>query len=164
MIRRRSSTPWRRPREGASRERDLILPDVNVLVYAHREDANRHDQFRAWLEGVLRGPSSYGMSDLVLSGFIRIVTHPKIFARPTPLAEALDFVATVREREHRVPVVPGKRHWEIFRSLCEQAEVRGNLVPDAWLAAVAIESGSEWITTDRDFARFSGLRMRHPLD
>jgi hypothetical protein len=142
----------------------MILPDVNVLVYAHREDASRHDEFRAWLEAVLRGPSAYGLSDLVLSGFVRIVTHPRVFEQPTPLADALDFVATIRDQEHRVAVRPGPRHWEIFRSLCEQAEVRGNLVPDAWLAALAIESGSEWITTDRDYTRFPGLRTRHPLD
>lgn len=142
----------------------MILPDVNVLVYAHREDAARHHEFRAWLEAVLRGPAAYGMSDLVLSGFLRVVTHPRVFARPTPLPEALAFVAAVRDRENRVPVRPGPRHWEIFRSLCEDAGVRGNLVPDAWLAALAIESGSEWITTDRDFTRFPGLRTRHPLD
>lgn len=142
----------------------MILPDVNVLVYAHREDAARHGEFREWLEGVLRGPAAYGMSDLVLSGFLRVVTHPRVFERPTPLAEALAFVATVRERENRVPVRPGRRHWEIFRTLCEGADVRGNLVPDAWLAALAIESGSEWITTDLDFTRFPDLRTRHPLD
>lgn len=142
----------------------MILPDVNVLVYAHREDAARHAEFRDWLEGILRGPAAYGMSDLVLSGFVRVVTHPRVFERPTPLPEALSFVAAVRDRENRLPVRPGARHWEIFRSLCDGAGVRGNLVPDAWLAALAIESGSEWVTTDRDFTRFPGLRMRHPLD
>ena len=142
----------------------MILPDVNVLVYAHREDADRHEEYRAWLEGVLRGPSAYGLSDLVLSGFIRVVTHPKAFVRPTPLARALDFVSTLRDRELRVSVRPGRRHWAIFQSLCREVETRGNLVPDAWLAALAIESGSEWITTDRDFTRFPGLRTRHPLD
>lgn len=73
----------------------------------------------------------------------------------------LSFAAAVRDRENRVPVRPGPRHWEIVRSLCEDAGVRGNLVPDAWLAALAIESGSEWITTDRDFTRF---RERSPPD
>lgn len=141
----------------------MILPDVNVLVYAHREDADRHEEYRDWLASILRGPAAYGLSDLVLSGFVRVVTHPKVFARPTPLATALEFVAAVRDRDNRVPVVPGPRHWQIFRELCEVAEVRGNLVPDAWLAALAIESGSEWITTDRDFTRFPGLRTRHPL-
>lgn len=107
---------------------------------------------------------AYGLSDLVLSGFLRVVTHPRIFERPTPLGAALEFVSAVRDRDHRVAVYPGPRHWGIFRSLCERAEVRGNLVPDAYLAALAIESGAEWITTDRDFTRFPGLRTRHPLD
>lgn len=165
MTRRVCSTRWRTSRDAAGRRSvPMILCDVNILVYAHREDAARHAEYRDWLEGVLQGPSAYGMSDLVLSGFVRVVTHTKIFARSTPLAEAMRFVAAVRSREHRVAVSPGPRHWEIFRSLCEQADVRGNLVPDAWLAALAIESGSEWITTDRDFARFPGLRVRHPLE
>jgi len=93
-----------------------------------------------------------------------VVTHPRVFERPTPLPAALSFVAAIRDRENRVQVRPGPRHWEIFHTLCEDAGVRGNLVPDAWLAALAIESGSEWITTDRDFTRFPGLRTRHPLD
>ena len=141
----------------------MILPDVNVLVYAHREDTDRHAEFRSWLEHVLRGPAAYGLSDLVLSGFLRVVTHSKIFERPTPLAEAMAFVTAVRDRKHRVSVHPGPRHWEIFRDLCENSGSRGNLVPDAYLAALAIESGAEWITTDRDFTRFPGLRTRHPL-
>jgi len=141
----------------------MILPDVNVLVYAHREDADRHPEFRSWLEHVLRGPAAYGLSDLVLSGFLRIVTHPRIFERPTPIAEAMAFVSAVRDRQNRVSVHPGPRHWEIFRDLCETSGARGNLVPDAYLAALVIESGAEWITTDRDFMRFPGLRTRHPL-
>lgn len=141
----------------------MILPDVTVLVYAHRKDAARHDEYRGWLEDVIRGPSAYGLSDLVLSGFLRIVTHPKVFEQPTPLSGALAFVAAVRESEHCVSLQPGPRHWKIFRSLCLDAGTRGNLIPDAYLAAIAIESGAEWITTDRDFTRFPGLRMRHPL-
>jgi toxin-antitoxin system PIN domain toxin len=141
----------------------LILLDVNVLVYAHREDAADHDRYRRWLEEALGSDRSYGMSDLVLSGFVRVVTHPRVFADPSPPAAALDFVHQVRERPNRVPVLPGPRHWEIFTRLLGEAGARGNLVPDAWLAALAIESGSEWITTDRDYARFPGLRWRHPL-
>ena len=64
---------------------------------------------------------------------------------------------------NRVEVVPGERHWAIFSRLCREAGARGNLIPDAWFAALAIESGCEWITTDRDYARFPGLRWRHPL-
>lgn len=141
----------------------MILPDVNVLVYAHRRDSPRHAEYRAWLEDELSGPAAFGLSDLVLSGFLRIVTHPRVFADPTPLDDALEFVDVLRDRENRVPIAPGPRHWSIFRELCETAGVRGNLVPDAYLAALAIEAGAEFITTDRDFTRFPELRTRHPL-
>lgn len=142
----------------------MILPDVNVLVYAHREDTRRHEEYRAWLEEVVAGPAAYGMSDLVISGFLRVVTHPRVFERPTPLPEALAFADALRNRQNRVPITPGPRHWSIFRDLCQTVDARGNLVPDAYLAALAIENGAEWLTTDRDFTRFPGLRTRHPLD
>ncbi|MGI8844286.1 MAG: TA system VapC family ribonuclease toxin, partial [Gemmatimonadaceae bacterium] len=74
----------------------MILPDVNVLVYAHRKDTPRHEDYRAWLEGVLSGPSAFGLADLVLSGFLRVVTHPRVFKEPTPLADALAFLRAVR--------------------------------------------------------------------
>jgi hypothetical protein len=100
---------------------------------------------------------------VVLSGFLRVVTHPRVFSPPTPIARALEFAGAVREQPNAVVVAPGKRHWEIFARVCAEAGVTGNLVPDAYLAALAIESGSEWITTDRDYARFPDLRWRHPL-
>lgn len=142
----------------------MILVDVNLLVYAHREDAARHEEYRRWLEEVLAGPAAFGMTDLVLSGFLRIVTHPRVFADPTPLAEAAAFAEAVRSSVHRVPLAPGPRHWRIFRDLIDAAAARGNLIPDAWLAALAIECGAELVTTDRDFSRFRGLRTRHPLE
>jgi hypothetical protein len=142
----------------------LVLPDVNVLVYAHREDLRDHARYRAWLEEVVNGPRAYGLSDLVLSGFLRVVTHPHVFAIPTPMERALEFAHALRSAANCVGVAPGERHWEIFEGLCLVTGVRGNLVPDAWLAALAIESGSEWVTTDRDYARFPGLRWYHPLD
>ena len=141
----------------------MILADVNVLIFAHREECERHQEYRAWLEGVLGGSSSFGVSDVVLSGCLRILTHPRVFDPPTPSPRALAFVSQVRNHPHAVPIVPGPRHWAIFRDLCEQTGARGNLVPEAFLAALAIESGSEWITTDRDYAQFPGLQWRHPL-
>jgi toxin-antitoxin system PIN domain toxin len=141
----------------------MRLVDVNVLVYAHRLDAARHQDYADWLRGVLNGSEPYGVSDLVLSGFLRVVTNPKVFKQPTPMETGLAFVQVLRTQPNCVPVEPGRRHWEIFTELCRSAEVKGNLVPDAYLAALAIESGSEWITTDRDFSRFPGLRWRHPL-
>ena len=142
----------------------MRLVDVNVLVSAHRLDVARHQDYAGWLGDLLAGEEPYGMSDLVLSSFLRIVTSPKVFRQPTPLDTALAFAELLRTQPNCVPVVPGERHWEIFARLCRTAGVKGNLVPDAYLAALAIESGSEWVTTDRDFSRFPGLRWRHPLE
>jgi hypothetical protein len=142
----------------------MVLIDVNVLVYAHRRDCLNHIAYRHWLENCISSDQAYGMSDLVLSAFLRIVTHPRIFKVPTRLEDALRFASEVRAPANCVVVSPGTRHWEIFTRLCAAAGVKGNLVPDAYLAALAIESGSEWITTDRDYSRFPGLRWRHPLD
>jgi toxin-antitoxin system PIN domain toxin len=99
-----------------------------------------------------------------LSGFVRVVMHPRIFIPPSSLEEALAFVGELRDRPNCVILAPGPRHWDLFVRLCRTAGAKGNLVPDAYHAALAIESGSEWITTDRGFGRFPGLRWRHPLD
>lgn len=141
----------------------MHLPDVNVLVYAFRRDAADHQHYRAWLDSTVNGASSYACSDVVLSGFVRIVTHPRIFREPSSLTEALAFASAVRDQPICHPVCPGAQHWSIFTRLCQQAGVKGNRVPDAFLAALAIESGCEWVTADRGFARFPGLRWRHPL-
>jgi toxin-antitoxin system PIN domain toxin len=93
-----------------------------------------------------------------------VVTHPRVFSPPEPVESALEFSDALRSRPNAVLVSPGERHWAIFERLCREAQVRGNLVPDAYFAALAIESGSEWITTDRDYSRFPALRWRHPLD
>ncbi|HVE63933.1 MAG TPA: type II toxin-antitoxin system VapC family toxin [Mycobacteriales bacterium] len=139
------------------------LPDVNVLVYAHNRAAPRHQRFRDWLEEQVNASADFGLAELVLSSFIRVVTHPRVMAVPTPLVTAFDFVAGLRGQPNVVVVAPGAQHWEIFRSLATSVDARGNLVADAYLAALAIESGCEFVTTDRDFARFPGLRWRHPL-
>lgn len=154
MIPPRCSRLWKSP---------VILPDVNVLVYAHREDTLNHVAYREWLESVINSDQAYGMADLVLGDFLRVVTHPRVFDRPSELDQALDFVAAVRSQPNCVLIKPGPRHWAIFKQLCRTANAKGNLVPDAYLAALAIESGSEWITTDRDFSRFPQLSWRHPF-
>jgi toxin-antitoxin system PIN domain toxin len=141
----------------------MILADVNVLVYAHREDAVDHMRYREWLEGILKSGQPYGISDHVLSGFLRVVTHPRIFTPPSPIRPALDFVRQIREQPNCRVIAPGSRHWQIFTGLCQSLSATGNLVPDVWFASLAIESGCEWITTDRDYERFPGLRWRHPL-
>jgi toxin-antitoxin system PIN domain toxin len=155
MTLQRSSISWRVV---------VILIDVNILVYAHRVDAPNHKRYRDWLTEAVNSDAAYGLSDLVFSGFLRVVTHPRVFRDPSPLKVALAFVTEIRDRPNCVLVSPGARHWEIFTHLCISVGARGNLIPDAYLAALAIESGTEWVTTDRDYARFPGLRWRHPLE
>jgi toxin-antitoxin system PIN domain toxin len=141
----------------------VILPDVNVLIYAHRRDARQHGAYLDWLEGLLNSDATYAVSDVVLSGFVRVATHPRIMAPPSTIDQALTFTARLLDQPHCVMVRPGPRHWDIFVRLCREIGARGNLVTDAFLAALAIEAGCEIITADRGFARFKGLRWRHPL-
>jgi uncharacterized protein len=138
--------------------------DVNVLVYAHREDAREHEAYRDWLEDSRRRDEPLGLSDLVLSGFLRVVTHPRVFAEPTPLEVAIGFTDALRSSPNGLRLSPGERHWEIFTRLCREADARGDLVPDAYLAAMVLETGGTWFSADRGFARFPGLDWRHPLD
>ena len=135
-----------------------------MLVYAFHAGSPDHARYRGWLDAVVSSDEPYGLSDLVLSGFVRVATHPRVFDPQAPTERALAFADALRSQPNAVIVAPGVRHWEIFGRLCLAAGAKGNLVPDAYLAALAIESGSEWITTDRDFSRFPGLRWRHPLE
>lgn len=141
----------------------MILCDVNVLVFAFRVEAADHAQYAAWLRAIVASDTAYGVSELVLSRFLRIVTNPRVVQLSAPIAPALAFAERLREQPNAVSLSPGPRHWGIFERLCRDANATGNLVPDAYLAALAIEHGAELITTDRDFARFEGLRWRHPL-
>lgn len=134
-----------------------------MLVYAFYVEAPEHERYRDWLRSAVDSPEPVAVSDLVLSSFVRITTNPRVISPPIPLPNALAFADTLRAAPGVVIVAPGGRHWEIFGRLCREAGARGNLVTDAYLAALAIESGGELITTDRDFARFPGLRWRHPL-
>ena len=140
----------------------MILPDVNVLIYAFRTDSADHGRYRGWLESVLNGPEAYGVSPQVLAAVVRVTTHPKIFSRPSGLDDAFAFNRTLLSQPNATLVNPGERHWGIFEALCRQASAAGNLVQDAWFAALAIEAGCEWISTDRDYARFKGLTWRAP--
>jgi uncharacterized protein len=142
----------------------MVLIDVNVFIYAHRLDAADHSNYRDWLAGQIAGKSNIGFSDQILSSVVRIITHPGIYVKPTPLDEAFRFVHRIRDCGHAVRLNAGQRHWSIFLELCQSVKARGNLVSDCWHAALAIEHGCEWITVDRHFARFPGLRWRHPLD
>jgi hypothetical protein len=141
----------------------MILLDANILIYAFRRDAARHEEYRRWLESSLANEPAIGLSHLVLAAVVRITTHPRVFAQPSTLEEVFRFTEFLRTRPNAVRIMPGARHWEIFADLSRRTQAKGNLITDAYLAALAVEAGAEWITTDHDFSRFSGLRWRHPL-
>lgn len=141
----------------------MILSDVNVMLYAFRERAADHRRFREWLDAVVSGSEPYGVADTILSSFLRVATNARIFDPPAQFEHALHFCEYLRNGVNVRLVMPGPRHWEIFTDLCIRVGAKGNLVPDAYLAALAIESNCELVTTDRDFARFPGLRWRRPF-
>jgi uncharacterized protein len=141
----------------------LILPDVNVLIYAFRVDSADHSQYKNWLTELVNGDAAYGMAPQVLSSLARICTHPRIYRESSTIEEALAFCNVLLEAPNATVISPQDRHWSIFQTLCARSKATGNLVPDAWLAALAIEAGCEWITTDGDFARFEGLTWRRPF-
>jgi toxin-antitoxin system PIN domain toxin len=136
----------------------MRLVDVNVLVAAFRDAAPGHTVCRDLVMEMVDGPLPYGVSELVLSGFLRVATHPRVFDPPAPLKSALAFADAYRGGDAAVVITPGRRHWPIFSALCRSARAKGNLVPDAYLAALAIESGCEWVSADRDYGRFPDLR------
>jgi uncharacterized protein len=140
----------------------VILPDVNVLIYAFRSDLPEHRLCHSWLAGVVAGDARFGVSPLALSALVRVTTNPRAFRTPSPIAEAFGFCDYLRDQPHCEIVEPGERHWDIFKRLCVETDTRGSRVSDTWYAALAIERGCEWITFDRDFARFPGLMWRVP--
>ena len=142
----------------------MLLPDVNVLVYAHVEDSTLdHADYATWITGLATGPEPFALSVLVLSGFVRIVTNPRVFNPPSTLDQSLAFVSSLVERPKARLVGPGPDHLDIFQRLCRESRASGKLVADAQHAAVAIEHGCTMVSTDSDFHRFPGLRWRHPL-
>jgi toxin-antitoxin system PIN domain toxin len=142
----------------------MMLPDTNVLIYAHRRDADRHADYREWLESLIDGPEPYAVSDHALMGVIRIVTNPRIYQHPATLEEALAFADQFRNQPHAHVISPGPSFWGIFAGMCGQVGAQGNLIPDVYLAALAIEHGCEIVTADKGFKKFPGLRSRHPLN
>jgi uncharacterized protein len=140
----------------------VILPDVNVLIYAFRADSARHSICKPWLDGIVLGDGQFGMSPLALSAVARITTNPRIFRQPSSIEEAFAFCDNLLGQPHCEQVRPGQRHWSIFKRICVEAGISGPRVSDAWFAALAIEHGCAWITFDRDYARFPDLEWREP--
>jgi toxin-antitoxin system PIN domain toxin len=140
----------------------MLMPDVNVLVYAHRTESPAHQRYAEWLTGVATGLEPFALSEPVLQGFVRVVTNPRIFIPPSTIAQAFEFLDALTALPGCVMVRPGGNHWKIFRRLCEAGNLKGKIVADAAHAALAVESGCEWVSADTDFARFTPLlRWRH---
>lgn len=138
--------------------------DVNVLVYAHRADLPEHQPYRRLLEDIANDDEPLGLPDLTLSGFLRVVTNRRVFLEPTSPADAWTMVETLLAAPAARLLRAGERHWDHFQRLAAGIGARGNDLADAYLAAYAAEIGATWLSADRGFARFPGLRWRHPLD
>lgn len=138
-------------------------PDVNVLIYAFDESAQDHARHLSWLDARVNGTAPFALAEPVWSGFLRITTNQRLFQKPVSLERSLAFVERMRSSPACRPLPPGARHWEIFQRLCREVNARANDIPDAYLAALAIEADCEWITTDAGFGRYPGLKWRHPL-
>jgi toxin-antitoxin system PIN domain toxin len=137
------------------------MPDVNMLIAAHLPSHPHHSAAKDWLEDQTSGLAAFGLSDVVLSGFVRIMTNKGAFRAAVPVEDALDACNVIRRSPRCMLIRPGSAHWMLFEQLCRGAQASGKLVPDAWFAALAIENGCTWVTTDGDYARFAGLTWRH---
>ncbi|MES0490857.1 MAG: TA system VapC family ribonuclease toxin [Leptospirales bacterium] len=142
----------------------MIFCDVNILVYAHRADSPDHAFYKKWLLNVINSRTSFAVNDTIFSGFLRIITHRKIFKTPSTFEHGEQFVKVLREHPNAMPIIPDDDHWFIFTELCKKYQCSGNLVPDAYIAALAMGSGCTLATADRDFDRFKKLKVVHPFD
>ncbi len=142
----------------------MLCVDVNVLVYAHREDLPEHSDYRKLLERLANDDQPLGLPDLALSGFVRVMTNRRIFAEPTSWDDAWEAVDDLLAAPAAMRLRAGERHWKLFRQLAADIDARGNDIADAYLAAYAVENNATWLSADRGFARFHRLRWSHPLD
>jgi uncharacterized protein len=141
----------------------VILVDVNLLVYATVAEYAQHGPARAWLEGCLGGPHGVALPWATLTGYARVVSNPRILERPMPLSRAWEQVEEWLALDVTFTPEPTARHPEILAGLLPAVGNRANLVPDAHLAALAMEYGLTLCSTDADFARFPGLLWENPL-
>jgi toxin-antitoxin system PIN domain toxin len=141
----------------------VILPDVNLLLYAHNCADKRHEVAKDWWETQLNSTQPVALCWVAINGFIRIGTHPRIFEKPLKAKKAATYVREWLEQSNVILVEPGLSFSEIYLGYLEQLGAGGNLTTDAYLAALAVEHQAELQSTDEDFERFSGLRWRNPL-
>ena len=141
----------------------MIIPDLNLLVYAYNDGAPFHDSARRWWEGLVNGVERIGIPWVVSTGFVRLMTHPKVLEHPLGPDEAVEFVGEWFRFPRVTPVNPGAEHLAHFRRSLNAAGVGANLVTDAHIAALAMEYQAEVHSNDTDFSRFPGLRWSNPL-
>jgi len=141
----------------------VIIPDANVLLYAYDQSSPRHGPARRWVEETLSGEEPVGFAVVTLVAFLRIATNPAIYERPLAPGRAMEIVDSWLARPQVSVVNPSEQHWRVLAEVVERGQARGPLIVDAHLAALAIERGATLASTDRDFTRFTGLRLRDPL-
>ncbi len=141
----------------------MIVPDVNLLVYAYNREAVLHDQARRWWEDLVNGSERVGIPWIVAVGFVRLLTHRAVLERPLAPGRAVDIVEGWFGFPHLLPLNPGAGHLPLFRRVLAAAGVGADLVTDAHIAALAMEFQAEVHSNDADFGRFPGLRWRDPL-
>ena len=141
----------------------MVVPDINLLVFAYNAAAPGHRAARAWWEALMTGRERIAMPWTVILGFVRLVTHPAVMDQPLPPMEAMARVREWFTREHVLTLDPGPRHLQIIEALFDATGVAANLTTDTHLAALAIEHQCELHSNDMDFGRFPGLRWRNPL-
>lgn len=141
----------------------MSLVDANLLLYARDSASTQHERARSWLEGRLDGSIRIGLPWQSLVAFMRIATHPRVYKHPLSPAEASEQVREWLRAPASWTPCPTDRHQSVLGDLIERHELRGNLISDAHLAALAIEHGLELCSADTDFARFEGVRWINPL-
>jgi hypothetical protein len=141
----------------------VILVDANLLVYAHVASFPQHETAREWLDGKLNGAAPVGLPWESLLAFLRLVTNPRVFEQPEPAAAAWAQVQGWLDNQNAWIPLPTENHRAVLGNLLTASGAHANLVPDAHLAALAIEHQAELCSNDSDFGRFPGLRWRNPL-
>lgn len=141
----------------------MIVPDINLLVYAFNQGAPHHDAAKRWWEGLVNGVERVGVPWVVATGFLRLMTHPRVLMRPISSADAIAHLREWFQHPHVTPINPGTDHLALLREILDSAGVGASLVTDAHIAALAIEHQAEVHSNDSDFSRFPGLRWRNPL-
>lgn len=141
----------------------MVLPDLSVLLAAHRSDSPMHEPCRSWLQALYAGDEAFGLCAPVLIGLVRILTHPSVFVPPDTHEQAFSFVHSLLSHPNGLLLNPGRDHVRLFEQLCRIGAATGDIVTDAYLAALALETGALLVSADRDFARFPGLRWQNPV-